>query len=130
MKTSVLFLSLFFMMLFGNVNSFAVKCFFIHHQSSAPISNCSSIKNIQTGYDHIYFKNLTQSQGDEIHICEEIEEPDSDELSSKKNRVIYAFFPLLYHQYFFYNHHNGSKPFPFLWRTTSQRYILQRALRI
>jgi len=130
MKVPVFFLPIFFVLLFANVNSFATSGFIIQYQSSSLHINSQAFKNIQTDFDLIYFKSLTQSKEYEILIFEEVEDQDSDESSSRKERFVDGFLSAFFNQYCFNCYHNLVKQSQFLWYNTSHRYILQGALRI
>lgn len=130
MKVPVFFLSIFFLMLFGNGNSFAKSGFSIQCQSSSINTNSKVFKNIHTGYTPVCFTNFTQSKIYEILNCEEMEDPESDESSSRKGRLKNSLPGIFYNEFYFGYCHNCVKETPFLWRNSFHRYILQGTLRI
>ena len=130
MKLLLFFLSIVFVLLFGNGNLLAESGFSIDYQSSSLNSNSNVSKCIHTGFASIYFINFTQSKENEILICEEVEDPDSDASSSRKGRLVNGLLIVFYDKFYVDYPHHCVKAFPLLWRNTSHKYILQGTLRI
>jgi len=131
MKIAVLFLPLFFVFFFGNVNALAGNSFIVQHPISLLNTHrFETFKDIHKGHGYLYFTDFTQSEEYKILICEEVEDLRSDKLTSRKDRLANSFLAIFYDQSCVDCLHNCVKVSPFFWRNTFYLYILQRTLRV
>jgi len=131
MRVSSFFISLFFVLLVGKTNSFAGSSFPNQHCSSSQhFRYLETFGDSNSFFDKNVLTNFSFPEDFKILICEEVEEPDSNDSSSGKNRLTNGFYANFYDQCRIVFLNNSAKPLPFLWRNTSHRYILQRTLRI
>ena len=130
MKVPVFFLSFIFILLFGNVYLYAGTGRGFQYQASSLNTNLEAVNNVYTSNDHICLDNFIQTEEYKILICEEVEDQDYFESTSRKDRMGSWFFANFYDQYYVDCYYDFIKSAPFFWRNALHRYILQRTLRI
>lgn len=130
MKVPLFFLSLFFLLQFGNVNSFAGTVLSFQYQPVSLKLNPKVVEYFNITDQRVFFNNYIQPEENKTFIFEDLEDQDSCESSSKKVKCHNGLLSIFRDECCFEDYAIFLKPSPFLWRTRSQRYILQRTLRI
>lgn len=131
MRTAAFLISLFCLLLGGNVNLLAVT-----GSHSGPLSSTLHCKEQpQTVFTNIiqdkaFITNTSSPKEDQLLICEEVEDEEGSDISARKFKSPTGFNPDAQDHSVLTFYHHCAKPLPFIWRSVSTRYILQRTLRI
>lgn len=131
MKVPVFFASLLFMLLWGNIHSFAgIELRISSCPSPNHIKKQESIKFNNTSQVWVSVTNHNLPEENNILICEDIEDEDVNDLSPGKCKSVVGFYYIPSRQSCLNVHYDCARALPFFWRQSSRRYILHRTLRI